>query len=77
MRKIGIIEDDNNLRSSIEAFIEIDEDLELIFSFESVEKWQAEYAVMKEPPSLLLIDIGLPGWFIRIECNFFIEGSLS
>ena len=32
-----------------------------MFSFESVEKWQAEYAVMKEPPSLLLIDIGLPG----------------
>jgi len=61
MKQIGIIEDDNNLRSSIEAFIEIDEDFELMFSFESVEKWQAEYAVMKEPPSLLLIDIGLPG----------------
>ncbi|MEN9298742.1 MAG: hypothetical protein RLZZ429_1055 [Bacteroidota bacterium] len=61
MRKIGIIEDDNNLRNSIEAFIEIDDELELTFSFTSVEKWQAEYTAVKAPPSLLFIDIGLPG----------------
>lgn len=61
MRQIGIIEDDNNLRNSIEAFIEIDDELELVFSLSSVEKWQAEYTIVKESPSLLFIDIGLPG----------------
>jgi DNA-binding NarL/FixJ family response regulator len=61
MRQIGIIEDDNNLRDSIKAFIEIDDELELIFAFNSVEKWQDEHIIVKQTPSLLLIDIGLPG----------------
>ncbi|MBW0176897.1 response regulator transcription factor [Sediminibacterium sp.] len=61
MIRIGIIEDDHNLRNSIEAFISIDDDLILAFSCNSFEKWNEEEALHISEPDILLVDLGLPG----------------
>lgn len=61
MIRVGIIEDDHNLRNSIETFISIDDDLILAFSFNSFEKWDEEESLHISDPDILLVDLGLPG----------------
>ncbi len=61
MTSIGIIEDDCNLRKSIEKLIEITADLDLVFSCNSIEKWLTDSINTCFEPNLLLLDIGLPG----------------
>ncbi len=61
MIKIGIIEDDPALRRSIVDFIDIDTDLFLSFSCNSIEKWITHFENEKENPFILFLDIGLPG----------------
>ena len=61
MKSIGIIEDDKQLRNSLEEFIEMNEELTLLFSFNSVEKWLIYVLNENTPPYILFLDIGLPG----------------
>jgi DNA-binding NarL/FixJ family response regulator len=63
MISIGIIEDNQDLRKSLEEFIETDKELQLVFSFNSFEKWLI-YSVKNTytlPPFIFFLDLGLPG----------------
>jgi DNA-binding NarL/FixJ family response regulator len=49
------------LRISLEEFIEMNEELTLLFSFNSIEKWLMHVMKDNTPPYILFLDIGLPG----------------
>ncbi|MDR6563468.1 DNA-binding NarL/FixJ family response regulator [Arcicella sp. BE140] len=58
---IGIIEDDHNLRDNIERFFSLYPEIKIIFSVNSIEKFLRENKSISQEPSLIFIDIGLPG----------------
>jgi DNA-binding NarL/FixJ family response regulator len=58
---IGIIEDNQSLRLSLCDYIEMDNDLLLLFSYNSIEKWLAHLEQYSDAPDMLFLDIGLPG----------------
>jgi DNA-binding NarL/FixJ family response regulator len=61
MYTIGIIEDDKDLRDSIEEFAQINKQYFVIFSFESIEEWNRSKHISEIIPDFILLDIGLPG----------------
>ncbi len=60
MISVGIIEDDHSLRRNIEDCIKMEKDVEMSFSFNSVEAFLNKTDDVDEP-YLILIDLGLPG----------------
>lgn len=61
MVTVGIIEDNQALRTGIEEFISQNNDMRIVFSCNSVEKWLVHYNQDLESPYVLFLDIGLPG----------------
>lgn len=61
MVTVGIIEDNQALRTGIEEFISQNNDMRIVFSCNSVEKWLVHYNQDIESPYVLFLDIGLPG----------------
>ena len=61
MVTVGLIEDNQTLRKSIEDFIGIDNDLHLLFSCNSIEKWLLHFEKDSTVPFILFLDLGLPG----------------
>jgi len=61
MVTVGIIEDNQALRTGIEEFIFQNNGMRIVFSCNSVEKWLVHYNQDVEPPYVLFLDIGLPG----------------
>ncbi len=61
MYTIGIIEDDKDLRDSIEEYAKINKQYFVIFSFESIEEWNSAKHISEIIPDFILLDIGLPG----------------
>jgi len=60
MITVGIIEDDRSLRRNLETFIEVEKDLHIHFSFNSVEAFLEQRNALSEP-YIVFIDLGLPG----------------
>jgi DNA-binding NarL/FixJ family response regulator len=60
MITVGIIEDDRSLRRNLEAFIELEKDLLITFSCNSMEDFLEKRATLDEP-FVVFIDLGLPG----------------
>ena len=61
MVTVGLIEDNQTLRKSIEDFIEMDNDMHLLFSCNSIEKWLLHFEKDATVPFILFLDLGLPG----------------
>jgi len=60
MITVGIIEDDRSLRRNLETFIELEKDLLITFSCNSMEDFLEKRATLDEP-FIVFIDLGLPG----------------
>lgn len=60
MITVGIIEDDRSLRRNLEAFIELEKDLLITFSCNSMEDFLEKRTTLDEP-FVVFIDLGLPG----------------
>jgi DNA-binding NarL/FixJ family response regulator len=60
MITVGIIEDDRSLRRNLETFIELEKDLLITFSCNSMEDF-LEKRVTIDEPFIVFIDLGLPG----------------
>ncbi len=60
MITVGIIEDDRSLRRNLEAFIELEKDLLITFSCNSMEEFLEQKNKLNEP-FIIFIDLGLPG----------------
>lgn len=61
MITVGIIEDNQALRTGIEEFVSQNNNMRILFSCNSVEKWLMHYDHDTEGPYVLFLDIGLPG----------------
>jgi len=61
MIPVGLIEDEPKLRLNFETFFSIDKDVEVVFSFSSIEQFISKQSQIKTAPFLVFIDIGLPG----------------
>ncbi len=61
MITVGIIEDNQALRTGIEEFVSQNNNMRILFSCNSVEKWLMHYDQDTEGPYVLFLDIGLPG----------------
>lgn len=61
MITVGIIEDNQALRTGIEEFVSQNDSMRILFSCNSVEKWLMHYDHDTEGPYVLFLDIGLPG----------------
>ncbi|MEM7372086.1 MAG: response regulator transcription factor [Bacteroidota bacterium] len=61
MMRIGIIEDHQDTREVLHAFFSQQAGFEVCLVAESVEAFFAELEKLSSPPSLLLLDINLPG----------------
>jgi DNA-binding NarL/FixJ family response regulator len=62
MTLVGMIEDCLTLRKNLEKMFELDMELDLLFSFPSIEQLINNPAVwQKKPPHILLLDVDLPG----------------
>jgi DNA-binding NarL/FixJ family response regulator len=61
MITVGIIEDNLALRTGIEEFVSQNNDMRIVFSCNSVEKWLMHHDQNPESPYVLFLDIGLPG----------------
>lgn len=61
MITVGIIEDNLALRTGIEEFVAQNNDMRIVFSCNSVEKWLVHFDQNPETPYVLFLDIGLPG----------------
>lgn len=61
MYLIGIIEDDLQLRKTMENYISLQNDLSLVFSCNRIEKWISIRQDAGIVPDCILLDIGLPG----------------
>ncbi len=60
MITVGIIEDDRPLRRNLEIFVNMQKDLHILFSFNSMEAFLEERQNLDEP-FIIFIDLGLPG----------------
>jgi DNA-binding NarL/FixJ family response regulator len=60
MITVGIIEDDRSLRRNLEAFVELEKDLLITFSCNSMEDFLEKRAKLDEP-FVVFLDLGLPG----------------
>ena len=60
MITVGIIEDDRPLRRNLEIFVNMQKDLHIVFSYNSVEAFLEERQNLDEP-FIIFIDLGLPG----------------
>jgi DNA-binding NarL/FixJ family response regulator len=60
MITVGIIEDDRSLRRNLEAFIDMEKDLHISFSCNSMEDFLEKRNKLNEP-FIVFIDLGLPG----------------
>ena len=60
MITVGIIEDDRPLRRNLEIFVNMQKDLHIVFSFNSMEAFLEERHHLDEP-FIIFIDLGLPG----------------
>lgn len=60
MITVGIIEDDRPLRRNLELFINMQKDLHITFSFNSMEAFLEARNTLDEP-FVVFIDLGLPG----------------
>ncbi len=60
MITVGIIEDDRSLRRNLEAFIDMEKDLHITFSYNSMEDFLEKRSALDEP-FIVFIDLGLPG----------------
>ncbi len=58
---VGLIEDNQALRRSIEDFVQLDKELGMLFSCNSIEKWLMHFETDPIAPTILFLDIGLPG----------------
>lgn len=61
MITVGLIEDDPVLRMNFESFFKLDKQLELLFSYSSIEQFLANKEKLQEEPFIVFLDIGLPG----------------
>lgn len=61
MYLIGIIEDDVQLRKTMETYISLQQDMSLVFSCNRIEKWISIRQDAGIVPDCVLLDIGLPG----------------
>ena len=61
MYLIGIIEDDVQLRKTMENYISLQQDMSLVFSCNRIEKWISIRQDAGIVPDCVLLDIGLPG----------------
>ncbi|MFL9484659.1 response regulator [Chitinophagaceae bacterium LWZ2-11] len=61
MVTIGLIEDDPALRSNFETFFKMDEELNILFSVPSIERFLDLKVQEPEGPFIVFLDIGLPG----------------
>lgn len=61
MITVGVIEDNLALRKGIEEFVSQNNDMRIVFSCNSVEKWLMHQDQNPESPYVLFLDIGLPG----------------
>ena len=60
MITVGIIEDDRPLRRNLEIFVNMQKDLHITFSYNSMEAFLDERSTLDEP-FIIFIDLGLPG----------------
>lgn len=60
MITVGIIEDDRPLRRNLEIFVNMQKDLHMVFSYNSMEAFLEERNNLDEP-FIIFIDLGLPG----------------
>ncbi len=60
MITVGIIEDDRPLRRNLEIFVNMQKDLHIVFSYNSMEAFLEERQNLDEP-FIIFIDLGLPG----------------
>lgn len=59
---LAIIEDDKNIKSSLESYMGEVEDIDILISEESIEDFLKRFEVSNKPKiDVLLLDIGLPG----------------
>lgn len=61
MYLIGLIEDNLQLRKTMENYISLQNDLSLVFSCNRIEKWISIRQDAGIVPDCILLDIGLPG----------------
>jgi DNA-binding NarL/FixJ family response regulator len=60
MITVGIVEDDHEIRKTIQAFLNRQDGFQCAVSYDSVEKL-LNYLTKGEPPQVMIMDIGLPG----------------
>lgn len=61
MVKVGIIEDEKNIREGLASFLEAHHDIDFLFDAESAEEGLAKLEFGSQKPDVLILDIGLPG----------------
>jgi len=61
MITVGLIEDDPKLRLNFETFFKLDKEVDLVFSYSSIEQFLANKGNVTNDPFIVFLDIGLPG----------------
>ncbi|MBA4198714.1 MAG: hypothetical protein C0459_14290 [Chitinophaga sp.] len=61
MITVGLIEDDPKLRLNFETFFKLDKEVDLVFSYSSIEQFLANRNNITYDPFIVFLDIGLPG----------------
>ena len=61
MIPVGIIEDEPKLRMNFETYFSLDNEVELVFSFSSIEQFISKQEQISTIPFIVFVDIGLPG----------------
>ena len=61
MIPVGLIEDDPQLRLNFETYFSLDTEVDIVFTFSSIEQFISKQNQIKTDPFLVFIDIGLPG----------------
>ncbi len=61
MIPVGLIEDESKLRMNFETYFSLDNEVELVFSYASIEQFLSKQDQIKTIPFIVFVDIGLPG----------------
>ncbi|MBS1578726.1 MAG: response regulator transcription factor [Bacteroidetes bacterium] len=61
MITVGLIEDDPKLRLNFETFFKLDKEVDVVFSYSSIEQFLANKNSITYDPFIVFLDIGLPG----------------